>query len=166
MVDRSTVDHTVFSWDGDSSERGVDYIFRARPELGRFDMHLSYEEWLDFIELTLADWMEQVQGAAEKSSGIFLWKKPGEAYAYRRDAYKRMSELLSTERASRLSEVVPAMHKAVMDTEGEETRHLVQPRTPPMSNAALSALAALRSAGEEIPLELGPVPREECSSTF
>jgi hypothetical protein len=24
------------------------------------------EEWLDFLELTLADWLEQVEGAAEK----------------------------------------------------------------------------------------------------
>ena len=24
------------------------------------------DEWLDFLELTLADWLEQVEGAAEK----------------------------------------------------------------------------------------------------
>ena len=27
---------------------------------------LDEEEWLDFLELTLADWLEQVEGAAEK----------------------------------------------------------------------------------------------------
>ena len=27
---------------------------------------IDEEEWLDFLELTLADWLEQVEGAAEK----------------------------------------------------------------------------------------------------
>ena len=40
--------------------------FTSRPELGRFKIPLeSKEEWLDFLELTLADWLEQVEGAAE-----------------------------------------------------------------------------------------------------
>jgi hypothetical protein len=30
--------------------------FKARTELGRFDISLTKEEWIDFIELTLADW--------------------------------------------------------------------------------------------------------------
>jgi len=40
------------------------YKLRARPELGHFDIQLTKEEWLDFLELTLADWLEQVEGAA------------------------------------------------------------------------------------------------------
>lgn len=29
---------------------------------------IDEDEWLDFLELTLADWLEQVEGAAEKVS--------------------------------------------------------------------------------------------------
>ena len=39
-------------------------VFRARDELGRFLIPLqNEEEWLDFLELTLSDWLEQVEGA-------------------------------------------------------------------------------------------------------
>ena len=119
-------------------------------------MELSNDEWPDFIELTLADWLEQVEGAALKPSELFLWKTR-EAYAYRRHAYQKMSELLSVERAPRLQQIYRDMLQAVMDTESPETRHLVQPRTPPMSQAAADALAALRAAGEPIPENLDPV---------
>ena len=158
MVDRSTVDATVFDCNPSSivAEDAV-FRFRARPELGRFDIVLNKEEWLDFIELTLADWLEQVEGASVKPSSIFLWKV-GEAYSYRRLAYRRMRELLVQERPDRLEQVVPAMYEAVMGTESTETRHLVQPRTPPMSNASAAALDALRAVGEEIPVDLSPRP--------
>ena len=43
---------------------GKGKMFRARDELGRFLIPLqNEEEWLDFLELTLADWLEQVEGA-------------------------------------------------------------------------------------------------------
>lgn len=113
---------------------------------------MSKGEWLDFIELTLADWLEQCQGAASKPSTLFRWKK-GEAYSYRRLAYEKMSRILAAERPERLGKVAPAMLQAVMATESPETRHLVQTRTPPMSEAAAQALAALRSIGEDIPEE-------------
>lgn len=162
MVDRSTVDQTVLDW-SPQVPLNATYTFYARPELGRFPLQLSKDEWLDFLELTLADWLEQVEGAASKASSIFLWKT-GEAYAYRRRAYAQMSHILSYERAPRLETVAPRMLQAVMDTEARETRHLVQPRTPPMSAAAADALAALRAVGEDIPLNLAPQPEEEeCS---
>jgi hypothetical protein len=139
------------------------YTFKARPELGRFDVELSKEEWLDFIELTLVDWLEQVEGAAVKSSPLFLWKV-GEAYAYRREAYQKMSQVLAVERAPRLATVAPRMLEQVMSTESQETRHLVQPRTPPMSDAAAAALHALRAMGEDIPMDLSPQPMKmECA---
>ena len=31
-----------------------------------YTIKLDENEWLDFLELTLADWLEQVEGAAEK----------------------------------------------------------------------------------------------------
>ena len=58
MVDRSTVDRTVFDWKPEeassSSSSSIYATFRSRPELGRFDIQVTKEEWLDFIELTLA----------------------------------------------------------------------------------------------------------------
>eukprot|EP00588_Corethron_pennatum_P012181 CAMPEP_0194266334 /NCGR_PEP_ID=MMETSP0169-20130528/1276_1 /TAXON_ID=218684 /ORGANISM="Corethron pennatum, Strain L29A3" /LENGTH=313 /DNA_ID=CAMNT_0039006995 /DNA_START=16 /DNA_END=957 /DNA_ORIENTATION=+ len=157
MVDRSTVDATVIAW---SQNRKFEetYSFRARPELGQFKIAVSKDEWLDFIELNLADWLEQVEGAASKPSELFNWNK-GEAYAYRRDAYRFMSELLVATRPERLGAVIPAMMRDVYGTESEGTRHLVQPRTPPMSASAERALEALRSAGEIFPVERRPVPR-------
>jgi hypothetical protein len=155
MVDRSTLDQTVFDWEGPVQNPAQKFHLRARPELGRFDLILSKDEWLDFIELTLADWLEQVEGASSKLSDLFLWKT-GEAYAYRRLAYGKMSEILSVERAPRLSTIPKQMLEAVMGTEASETRHLVQARTPPMSAASAVALDALRSIGEAIPEDLSP----------
>jgi hypothetical protein len=159
MVDRSTVDETVFQWneqDKDDDPETV-YTFRARPELGRFDITLNKDEWVDFIELTLADWLEQVEGAASKPSSLYLWKK-GEAYSYRRLAYQKMSQILGIERSDRLFKVPREMLEAVMATEGNETRHLVQERTPPMSEATARAYDALRSIGEPIPTDFSPRP--------
>ena len=151
MVDRSTVDKTVLEWKQPVLE-GALFTFHSRPEVGRFNISLSKTEWLDFIELTLADWLEQCEGAASKPLTIFRWKK-GEAYSYRRLAYGKMSHILAAERPERLGNVVPAMLQAVMATESLKTRHLVQSRTPPMSEAAAQALAALRSIGEDFPEE-------------
>lgn len=162
MVDRSTVDESVFRWkvsdatttNSNSSEERY-ATFLARPELGRFPIHLTKSEWVDFIELTLADWLEQVQGAAETPSSIFHWRT-GEAYAYRRTAYAKMADVLSNERRDRLEHIVHKMHTDVYNTEGADTRHLIQPRTPPMSEAAKRALEALRSAGEDVSLNFAP----------
>lgn len=158
MVDRSTVDETVFNWkprdDNNKSEEAT-YTFLSRPELGRFEIHVNKNEWVDFIELTLSDWLEQVQGAAETASERFYWKA-GEAYAYRRTAYAKMVEILSHERPDRLSSVVKETVAHVYGTEQSSTRHLVQLRTPPMSDSAKEALAALRSAGEDIPVDFAP----------
>ncbi|KAG7337542.1 hypothetical protein IV203_014655 [Nitzschia inconspicua] len=163
MVDRSTVDETVFRWTDDQT--GHDdydeiYTFKARPELGRFDISLTKEEWVDFVELTLADWLEQVEGASIKPSSLFLWKI-GEAYSYRRLAYQKMSHILSVERSERLSTIPKQMLQAVMATEGTETRHLVQERTPPMSDATARAYDALRAMGEAIPLDFSPQPHPQ-----
>ncbi len=155
MVDRSTVDATVFDWNRrDVDKDANEYTFKARPELGRFDIKLNKNEWVDFIELTLADWLEQVQGASETPSALFLWET-GEAYAYRRTAYAKMSQILSAER-QRLKNVTIEMFAAVYETENVSTRDLIQPRTPPMSAAAKQALEALRSAGEYIPVNFSP----------
>jgi len=166
MVDRSTVDETVFDWKVDDATTTNDtrFTFRARPELGRFPIHLNKEEWVDFVELTLADWLEQVQGAAETPSAVFHWREAGEAYAYRRTAYAKMAEILSHERPDRLKTVVKETHAGVYGTEGSATRHLVQPRTPPPTEAAKSALEALRSAGENIPLSFAPGPIVESAA--
>ena len=158
MVDRYTVDETVFDWKNkDLASNTSIYHLRSRPELGRFQISLTKEEWLDFIELSLADWLEQVEGAATKANPLFLWKK-GEAYAYRRLAYQKMNNILSVERNERLGSKPRETLGAVMSTEPQETRHLVQARNPPISEAAALALDALRANGEPIPLNLSPQP--------
>jgi hypothetical protein len=164
MVDRSTVDETVFDWKKeDLAPTTSSYTFRSRPELGRFRISLTKEEWLDFIELSLADWLEQVEGAATTANPLFLWGK-GEAYAYRRLAYRKMNKILSVERIERLGTRPRNTLVAVMSTEPQETRHLVQARNPPVSDAAARALEALRANGEFIPLDLSPQPIDGDSS--
>jgi hypothetical protein len=164
MVDRNTVDKTVFNWSINGTASAGTFSFRARPELGRFAIHLNKREWVDFIELTLADWLEQVEGAAEKENQIFRWKT-GEAYAYRRKAYAKMVEILTQERRDRLGYIVREMHADVYGKEGTSTRHLVQPRTPPPTEEARKALEALRSAGEDIPVDFAPQPGVQDSDT-
>jgi hypothetical protein len=165
MVDRSTLDDTVFAWSRNCSNETArpqqldsSYTLYARPEFGCFPMKLTTEEWLDFIELSLADWLEQVEGAAQKENENYLWKK-GQAYSYRRLAYRQMQRLLATERSERLGKIVPEMYRAVMDTESRDTRHLLQRKTPPQSTAALEAIDALRANGEDdFPLDMSPQP--------
>ena len=167
MVDRYTVDEHVIDWEKSGGEKinsNQTFVFRSRPELGRFEIKLNKDEFLDFIELTLADWLEQVEGAAQKNNPYFLWKI-GEAYAYRRDQYAVMSKMLAQERAPRLTKIVPNMHRDVMATETESTIDLIQPRTPPVSKAAEVALEALRSAGENIPVNLAPQKRSKLTYT-
>lgn len=161
MVDRYTVDEHVVDWEKSGEKKlhsNQTFVLKSRAELGRFEMTLNTEEFLDFIELTLSDWLEQVEGAARKENPYFRWKL-GEAYAYRRDQYATMSKMLAQERAPRLSEIVPNMHRNVMATETESTKALIQPRTPPVSKAAEVALEALRAAGEDIPMDLAPQKR-------
>lgn len=164
MVDRLTVDRTVFDWTTTNIDIDTNktYTFTSRPELGRFTITLTKSEWIDFIELTLADWLEQVQGAAEKPSILFQWKK-GEAYAYRRYAYAKMAEILMYEKEGRLKEKVSLAMRDVYGTESLETRHLVQDRTPPISEAAFIALEALKGNGEDIPSVFTPQPQEGIS---
>jgi hypothetical protein len=127
-------------------------------------MELSKQEWLDFLKLTLVDWLEQVEGAAVKPSSLFLWKV-GDAYIClsmicvpkNERAVGSGSRTLIVERRTTY-----AVRK-VMATEAQNTRHLVQPRTSPMSGTTAPALSALRAIGEDISLDLSPQPMNvEC----
>ena len=155
MVDRASVDATVFRWmnlsphERDSISGGTiePATFRSRAELGNFPIATkSHQEWLDFLTLSLADWLEQVEGAATKEvprpvgDGI-LWKK-GEAWAYRREAYAAMASILGGCGV----EAAPKMHAEVYAREPEWSRSIHQPLTPPMGVAALAAAEALASA--------------------
>ena len=106
VVDRLTVDNLVdryHEWLLQPAHGvAMVYQFTSRIELGRFPIVFQDEsEWLDYIELTLADWLEQVEGAAEKANDLYGWGI-GEAFSYRRHAYHKMAEILSTRRAPRL----------------------------------------------------------------
>lgn len=139
MVDRFTFDQTLFQDLSNVTEGGRIELL-ARPELGRFPIPLEgEEEWLDFMELTLADWLEQVEGAAEKESSLFHWKV-GEAWSYRRKAYAKMAEILGEKRQLFIA---GDMLRDIYQREAKETRHLHQEVTPPMSKAAEEARDAL-----------------------
>ena len=121
--------------------------FYARTELGAFEMPLqSHAEWLDFLTLTLADWLEQVEGASSKAvprpigDGV-LWRK-GEAWGYRREAYAGMAQIL----AAHGVEAAPIMYNEVFGREPEWSREICQPKTPPMGEASLAAQEAMESA--------------------
>ena len=119
VVDRLSVDNDLDSPSGA-------HAFRARPEMGGFDIPLDDRDWFDFITLTLGDWLEQVEGA-RAANPKFEWDV-GEAWKYRRGAYAEMAKIVG--------ERVPAakaLHEAVYAREPPETRHLRQPVTPPMS---------------------------------
>jgi hypothetical protein len=157
MVDRATVDATVLP---PTARPPSEYVakppsFYARAELGAFEIPLkSSDEWLDFLTLTLADWLEQVEGASSRKTMLsfvgadghvsrdkVLFEK-GEAWAYRREAYAAMAELLGAHGL----DVAPRMHADVYGREPEATRGLVMPTTPCMSQAAVDASEAIESA--------------------
>jgi len=82
-----------------------------------------------------------VEGAARKANPAALWGE-GEAWAYRRDGYAAMAKLLGERGVA----VAPRMYSEVFAREPAATRALVQPVTPPMSDAARDAYDALASA--------------------
>ena len=153
MVDRHSVDRTILSpW----ARSPLEYVdappsFYARPEIGAFEIPLeSHAEWLDFLGLSLADWLEQVEGAASKEVPLpagegFLWEL-GQAWGYRREGYAKMAEVLSEHGPEWVRESGARMHAEVFAREPEHSRSFVQPLTPPMSQAAVEAHEALEYA--------------------
>ena len=142
MVDRKSVDDTLFLLDDEHQQINRSFEFRARPELGSFPIKLTNEnEWLNFLELSLADYLEQVEGAAEKPSELFEWDI-GESYSYRRQAYIKMRDILVKKLGKN---IIAETYKAVYDRESDRTKTLHQILTPPMSEAAREAQEALRS---------------------
>lgn len=142
MVDRFSVDKTVMDYcEKSSSVISGPKSFTSREELGRFNIPLrDDEEWLDFLELSLADWLEQVEGSATKESSLFGWRV-GEAWQYRRHAYAKMAEILAEKRKVVCKDTL----MDVYSRENEATRSLHQIRTPPMSAAAREAREVLES---------------------
>ncbi|RHZ00653.1 hypothetical protein DYB37_003908 [Aphanomyces astaci] len=145
VVDRKVFDDAVLLRSDSTCHLPPQLI--ARPELGRFPLPVasSTADWLDFVELVLADWMDQVAGAAEKANPLFLWQQ-GDAWSYRRLAYAKMAAVLATHRnedgrGAHIQRIV----QDVYASEPVPTRGLVQQVTPPMSDAAKDARDALRS---------------------
>ena len=139
VVDRLTVDNDLDSAPGR-------HAFAARPELGGFPIPVDDETWFDFVALTLGDWLEQVEGAARGTNGLFQWFERGDAWGYRRGAYRRMSEIVG--------EKIPAaraLWEAVYAREHPGTRHKSQPVTPPMSDAARIARAGIEQPQPRYP---------------
>ena len=59
MLDRWSLDQQLLQWnEGDDLKET--YHLLSRPELGRFPMEISTQEFMDFVELSLADFIEQV----------------------------------------------------------------------------------------------------------
>lgn len=145
VADRGTVDALVAKQYEESKSRGSSfaslpsYSFFARPELGRFEINMDEEQWLQFITLTLADWLEQVEGASSKVNDNYSWKI-GSAWGYRREAYRMIAELLTERTPSAIQ-----MWKEVYSQESDETKSINQPLTPPQTEAALQAQEAMQS---------------------
>ena len=119
-------------------------LISSRLELGNIPIAFNNEaEWLSFVELTLADWLEQCEGAAERRNELYGWDI-GEAYSYRRAAFARMAALLPARAGDRLARA-RRMHEEVFATEPAATRGLHQPVTPAVSPAAREAREALAS---------------------
>ncbi|OQR89781.1 hypothetical protein ACHHYP_06051 [Achlya hypogyna] len=137
VMDRHVFDMAVFA-----GIRPVE--LRARAELGNFSLPIASDaEWHDLMELVLADWMDQVEGAAGRANELFEWTL-GEAWSYRRLAYHAMSHQLGTSRGPRGASI-EAVVESIYAKEPLGTRHLVQEVTPPMSQAARDARDALAS---------------------
>jgi hypothetical protein len=154
VVDRAAVDeqvgllHDALAASGRLPGPPPDGVrLRSRPELGNFDIVLTAPEFLAFLELSLADWLEQVEGASERANPLFHWGA-GEAWAYRRTAYRAMADILAAADPGRLGGA-KAVYAEVFSAEGRETQTLVQARTPPMSGAARDARVAMRAAAGE-----------------
>jgi hypothetical protein len=155
MADRLTVDNLVekqfnrYCLGSSEKTSDVDETFqiKSRLELGAISIPFVDEhEWLDFVELTLADWLEQCEGAAERRNDIYGWAI-GEAYSYRRDAFRMMAQLLPARVGDRLVRA-RRMHEEVFATEGDATRGLHMPVTPAISPAAREAVEALASVNQ------------------
>jgi hypothetical protein len=145
MVDRQSVDETLFVLENDADQASRKFVFKAREELGAFDIPLIDEnEWLDYLELVIADWLEQVEGASTKENPSLQWKK-GEGWSHRRTAFAKIPQILIRRRGPRL-QCAQKMYDEVFACEPIETRHLIQERTPAVTEAAKEARLAVSSA--------------------
>jgi len=140
VADRSSFDRlatdTSVPYDAD-----VERAMRARPELGAFEVVLGPGEFRQLVVLTVADWLEQVEGAAQTTNEGYGWGL-GDAWGYRREAYKVMAGRLAGE--LRLTDAAE-MHSEVYNAEPCASRGVHQPVTPPLTDAAREAREALAS---------------------
>jgi len=114
VLDRLSLDSQLDAAPGQHS-------VRARPEVGGHQIPLTDQEHTDLITVHLADWLEQVEREAQKAEERHGWEKPGDAWGYRRGAYRRMAEILQG----------PAikMYDEVFGREPAHTRHIHQKLT-------------------------------------
>tara|TARA_B110000977_G_scaffold168569_1_gene217874 strand:+ start:9756 stop:10646 length:891 start_codon:yes stop_codon:yes gene_type:complete len=121
VVDRLSVDNDLDSEPGN-------HVFKARPELGGFEITVDDDTWFDFVTLTLGDWLEQVEGAALMANEKFEWGV-GDAWGYRRGAYEKIAEIVGE-----TIRVAKECHLKTYARERQETKKVRQPITPPMSD--------------------------------
>lgn len=87
--------------------------------------------------------------AAQKVSPGYGWRV-GEAWGYRRHAYAAMATVLARERPKTAGLAAANMHAAVCGAEPASTKHYLTARTPPLSDAAKAAQAAMASVDQQI----------------
>eukprot|EP00891_Asterochloris_glomerata_P002987 jgi/Astpho2/2987/Aster-03298 len=115
VMDRATLDKQL---DAPSGQHQV----RARNQCGGALIPLTDQQHTDLITVHLGDWLEQVQRHAAKTDEGHQWLKKGDAWGYRRRAYRRMAELLGGR---------PLQHyDEVFRHEGPESKHINQELTP------------------------------------
>jgi hypothetical protein len=158
-VDRKTVDDSLDVILSDTYDGNIEKLtFRSRPELGAFPIELEDEtEYLAFIELSLADWLEQVEGAAAKVNPAYGFSI-GQAWGYRREAYLRMIDVLeqkgiTQDQTRRL--VARKMYEAVFARESPHTKSYHMRITPPLSAAAKEAREAINSRSMDYQPHIG-----------
>ena len=159
VVDRHSFDELLLSYYDPKTKKPKKrkhYAMKSRIELGGFKIQMSQNEFLDFATLCLADWLEQVEGAALTPSDTGYGWKVGEAWSYRRRAYEAMSDILIRERGLGIAK---STYRAVYGVEGEGSKKLEQRRTPPLTEGAKMAYEVWMSS-------LGADEREKILSEF
>ena len=111
ITDRASQDADLFATGPEADMRS----WGVRSDAGVADsaVTMDRDDWRDFTLLTLADWLEQVEGAALLPNTRFRYGV-GQAWGYRRRAYARMAEVLGGE--------PQRLHAAVFGREPAETR--------------------------------------------
>jgi hypothetical protein len=90
VMDRGSLDAAVMG-------SGAPCTIQAREEIvgrGNTDLPLTEQQFTDLISVHLGDWLQQVEMEAGGPNEMHGWTEAGQAWGYRRGAFRRMAEIL------------------------------------------------------------------------